>query len=462
MKVLFLSPNVPYPPLNGGQHRNLGLIRSAARFASVRVLAIGEPAAPRVEQARRHLSALGVELEVFQPTGPGRPEQEATTDRLPDAACHFRSPELREAIRRSETDSHDLAHVEEMVMAQYLDLLACPVVVDRHKVDWAYHQAMAAVAPAEARVHLDEAARFRYWEGLLRGSFERILVPGASDRALLEAVHGPGTVTVIPIGIADDLRPPSAHPGRIDHVLLYGALDYAPNVAAQRFFFDDVWPELRRCAPQLTVRLVGSGRPPLGGPQPADARVEMRGYVPDLVDVLGAPGVLLVPLRVGGGARTKILEALACGMPIVSTAVGVENLDLVPERDFLLAETAQEFQQAVLRLSRDPELVCRLSRRGPECAESHRWSHIEPRLEPVYRHAAAAGRRPRPAPPAEGALAASRAPAGVRARASWPVRALDRQLQRALNILLLPSQGSRLLELLRRRAARLLAAVFGR
>jgi len=453
VKVLFLSPNVPYPPLNGGHHRNLGLIRSASRFASVRVLAIGDPREPRVEQARRHLSTLGATLEVFQPTGPGRPEQDEATARPPDAACHFRAPELREAIERSPAEGFDLAHVEEMVMAQYVDLLACPLVIDRHKVDWAYHEAMAAVTPAEARVHLDEAARFHHWERQLCGAFERILVPGAGDRELLEALHGPGTVTVIPIGIADELRPSAARSGRIEHVLLYGALDYGPNVAAQRWFFDAVWPELRRRATQLTVRVVGSGRPPLGGPQPADPRVEMRGFVPDLAGVLGAPGVLVVPLRVGGGARTKVLEALACAMPVVSTAVGVENLDLVPERDFLVAETAQEFQEAVLRLLRDPELVCRLGRRGVERAEPFRWSRIEPLLESVYRQAVAGERRRRPATPRPLPVSP--------ARGRWR-RCSDRVAQRLLDVLLLPSRRSGLREILRRRAARVLAAVFRR
>ena len=76
--------------------------------------------------------------------------------------------------------------------------------------------------------------------------------------------------------------------------------------------------------------------------------------MPDIQSVLQGPGVLVVPVRVGGGARTKVLEALACGMPVVSTALGVENLDLVAGRDFLLAETAAEMTAAVARLARGP------------------------------------------------------------------------------------------------------------
>jgi polysaccharide biosynthesis protein PslH len=388
VKVLFLCPSLPCPPVNGGHHRSLGLIRCLSRFASVHVFAMGPPRDERADQTRDALSAWGTALEVYQPTGPGREEaDEENTHRLPDAASHFRSPEMGAALaERFPSMGIDVAHVEEVVMAQYVDLLACPRVIDRQKVDWAYHEAMAGLAPKAALLHLREAARFRYWERRLVGVFDRMLVPGIGDQRLLEPLHGPGSVSVVPIAIPDELRAPVG-PRRVEHVLLYGALDYAPNVEAQAWFFREVWPGLKSAAPDLKAVLVGSGRAPLSSAPIDDARVEFRGFVPDIQEVLQGPGVLVVPVQVGGGARTKILEALACGMPLVSTAVGVENLDLVPGRDFLLAETAEDVTAAVLRLLRDPDLVASFGREGPARATSFRWSRIEALVEPIYREA---------------------------------------------------------------------------
>ena len=100
MNVVFLCPNVPFPPVNGGQHRSLRLIRSLARFASVRVLAVGDPRAEGVGPAQAALAAEGVPLEVYPPEGPGAPEaDEELEERRPDAAAHFRSPELAAALR---------------------------------------------------------------------------------------------------------------------------------------------------------------------------------------------------------------------------------------------------------------------------------------------------------------------------------------------------------------------------
>jgi hypothetical protein len=389
LRTLFLCPNVPYPPVNGGHHRNLGLIRSLARFSSVEVLAIGLPMDPGTALARQYLETLGVALDVYAPTGPGRSEDDAeATERTPDAASHFRSEALAaDLARRLASRVFDVVHVEEIVMAQHLGATSCPVVIDRQKVDWAYHAAMAQVGAGDAVPHLQEAARFLWWERRLAGTFDRILVPGEGDRLLLEPIHGEGSVSLVPIAISDDLHPPLGVSRRVDHALLYGAQDYGPNVLAQRWFFREVWPGLRAAAPHMKALVVGSGRPPLTAEPPPSptSGVEVRGFVPDILPVLQGHGALVVAVRVGGGARTKVLEALACGMPVVSTAIGVENLDLVPDRDFLLAETASDMTAALLRLSRDTALVATLAEAGATRAAAFRWSQVETAVEAVYK-----------------------------------------------------------------------------
>src|SRR6202008_3571539 len=142
----------------------------------------------------------GATLEVHRPTGPGAPERDEGTERRPDAAAHFRSAELEASLaRRVAAAPVDVAHVEEVVMAQYLEALPCPRGIDRQKIDWAYHEAMGG------SVRGGGPARSRWGERRLVGAFDRILVPGEGDARLLEPLHGPGLIDCIPIGIADEL-----------------------------------------------------------------------------------------------------------------------------------------------------------------------------------------------------------------------------------------------------------------
>jgi len=419
LKVLFLAPYVPWPVRHGGHNRTLGLVRSISGFATVRVLAVGDPAV-ELAPARDELASCGASLEVHPATGPGAAESDsADVTRLPDAASHFRSPGLLAALLRAlDAEPPDVVHLEELVMAQYAPCLSGPAVIDRQKVEWAYHDKMAEREAEAGDRHRSESARFRRWEESLAGAFESVLVTGEGDRTLLDPLH-PGRVEVVPLAVADSISCPPDRTDSVDHVLLYGSRDYPPNRDANGTFFREIWPPLRAVAPRLRTVVVGShpsvpagvdrrSSPDDRSDVPAHPLVEDRGYVAEIATVLQGPGVLVVPLRVGGGARTRVLEALAAGMPVVSTAVGVDNLGLEPGKHYLRAESPSEFVAAIARLAADRALVRALGRAGVAHVEAgFRWSVLGGRLERIYRAAASAapgGDRPEPA----------RAPGGLR------------------------------------------------
>ena len=206
MRIAFLSPYLPCPVRHGGQNRTLGLIRCLRRFASVEVLAVGDPRGSDVDEARSRLAALGARLSIFQPTGPGPEDADAVDPRrLPAAAAHFRSPALKEALAALDPD---LLHLEEMAMAQYAGVVRCSRVIDRQKVEWLYHAALSRAGGDGAAGHALEAARFRNWEGALAGRFAKVFVTGAADREALVPFHGSDCVHVVPIGVEDGIRRP--------------------------------------------------------------------------------------------------------------------------------------------------------------------------------------------------------------------------------------------------------------
>jgi len=401
VRVLFLAPYVPFPVVHGGRNRTLGLIRCLARFADVRVLAAGDPGAAEARESRERLAALGVPLEVFQPTGPGPAEADAQdVVRPPDALSHFRCPTLREALPRVLREfPPDAVQLGELVMAQYADAVPAPRLIDRQKVEWAYHETMAAGDDEVAAAHRREAARFRRFEERVAGQFARVIVIGAEDKRILAPFYRPDTIDVMPIGVDDAIRRPANRTSEVRHVLLYGTLDYPPNVEANERYLREMWPAISRAAPELRTLVVGSGPAP-PSLRAAGPGVEVRGYVPDIAEVLQGPGALVVPLRVGGGARTKILEALAAGMPVVSTAIGVENLGLEPGRHYLPAETPAETVDAVIRLVREPGLASALGRAGAAHVDAgFRNDVLGRQLESIYARVVPTATSPRRASP---------------------------------------------------------------
>jgi glycosyltransferase involved in cell wall biosynthesis len=168
-------------------------------------------------------------------------------------------------------------------------------------------------------------------------------------------------------------------------VVYFGLLSYVPNIDAVIHFIKDIWPRIAEAHPDACCKIIG-GQPPSSLLALAGPRVQLTGFVSDLRPHLAAAAAVVVPLRLGGGTRLKIVEAMAMGKAIVSTTLGAEGIEAVPGRDLLVEDEPAAFADAVNRLLAEPGLAARIGQSARQLAvERYAWSGAVRALESFYR-----------------------------------------------------------------------------
>jgi polysaccharide biosynthesis protein PslH len=235
-----------------------------------------------------------------------------------------------------------------------------------------------------------EAAKLKRDELAACRRASAVLTTSDVDRATLAPEVAGVPIRVVPNGVDTSYFMPTGPGGAGEPVdpacvLFTGAIDYHPNTDGVRYFHAEILPRIHTAAPEAVFTVVGKDPPAhiraLGGP-----RVVVTGAVPDVRPWMRRGAVAVVPLRVGGGTRLKILEAMASGRAVVSTTIGCEGIEVTPGENILVADTPADFADAVVRCLRDPGLRARLGRRGRALVERrYRWEAIGEALSDFYR-----------------------------------------------------------------------------
>ena len=264
-----------------------------------------------------------------------------------------------------------------------------PLVVDSHNID--YDLARQYTRPgdgifrrlyAEAnwrKMRRQELGTYRDADGVYLCSF-------ADEKRLHEDVPAART-TVIPNAADVDFYKPRPSDPRPDGrtIVFFGLMSYMPNIDGATYFIQEIWPRIADANPDARCKIIGGSPPPqllaLAGP-----RIEFTGFVPDLRPHIAEAAAVIVPLRLGGGTRLKIVEAMAMGKAMVSTTIGAEGIEAVPGRDILIEDQPDAFADAVILLLAEPELAAHIGKSARQLSEArYAWSAAAKALENFYR-----------------------------------------------------------------------------
>jgi glycosyltransferase involved in cell wall biosynthesis len=263
------------------------------------------------------------------------------------------------------------------------------LVVASHNIDYelARQYARAARSPAHRLYAAINWRKLRREElGAYREADGVYLCSADDERRLLDVIPAARTAVIPNAADVEYFQPRPTDPrpdGRT--VVFFGLLSYAPNVDAVIHFVAKIWPRVVEAHPEARLKIIG-GKPPRSLQLLAGPRIELTGFVPDLRPHLAAAAAVVVPLRLGGGTRLKIVEAMAMGKAMVSTTLGAEGIEAAPGRDLLIEDQPEAFAGAVNRLLGDPGLAARVGQSARTLAvERYSWSGAARALEGFYR-----------------------------------------------------------------------------
>ncbi len=356
MNIAYLTPYLPWPADTGGKLRSYYLIAGLARQTQLDLFVPSYLEHTDLGPLADLCRSIHIQPLIWAP-----PDQPAWlrlfTDRTPRSVEHFHTESSLMAIGNLlNQQPYDLFVCDEICMTPYLAAQMrrtdAPVVVIRHKIDHLHYAEVADSRPWGQQKFFDhfEARRLRAYEYATMPHFDGAVVCSVADGEVVRNESGGIPTEVIVNGADTDYFRPERNPDPHPTLILLGTMNYQPNIDAVQYYFAQMHAAILEAIPDLHVLIVGHRPPPEIERLGELPGITVTGSVPDVRPYLSRSWIMAVPLRLGGGTRLKIIEAMAAKLPVVSTSVGAQGLDTVHGQHIFLADDPLVFARHCIDL----------------------------------------------------------------------------------------------------------------
>jgi len=362
MKILWVNSDFLHPTTRGGQIRTLETLKRLHQQHEIHYAGLLLPSARGAigRSVEYCTKAYPVAHHVPADFTPGFYRQifESQFSKLPMAVLRYRSEALRREVDHlRRTEKFDAVVCDFVFTAPNISDPGAAVLF-QHNVEsliWKRHVEHARTLLLKMYFQ-GQYERMLHYEERVCQAVKHVVTVSEGDAQAVQSLYGVPDVAAVPTGVdLDYFAPPDARQPTTDLVFL-GSMDWRPNVDGVRWFAADILPLIRRRRPECSLTIVGRfPAPEILRLAETDPRIHVTGTVPDVRPYLWESAVSIVPLRVGGGTRLKIYEAMAARVPVVSTCVGAEGLDVRDEENIALADSLGAFAERCLALLGDAE-----------------------------------------------------------------------------------------------------------
>lgn len=388
MRILWVKGGKLLPVDTGGKIRSYNLLRQLAARHEVTLLSYydGQRDADYESEIATHFSkAVAITT--------GRPISSAI-----DYLRHIFSPAPYAVTKFTSAKASALIH--QWMAENCFDVAVCdflsaslnfpaelrtPTLLFQHNVESVLWRRQADYEPnfiKRIAFKLEAEKMIRY-ERKAVNRFNHVIAVSENDRENMARMTDQMRISIVPTGVDLEAYRQQSCNDAIDPVVVFtGSMDWEANIDGVEYFCAEIWPRVLKSVPAARFRIVGRNPHPRVRALASDS-IEVTGSVPSVIDHMKDAAVFVVPLRIGGGTRLKIYEAMAMGKAVVSTSVGAEGLDVEDGRNIMLADTTPSFADSIIKLLCDPQARKQFETAAARLAAAFDWSVIADRFEEV-------------------------------------------------------------------------------
>ena len=381
LRVAIVDEEFPFPMNSGKRIRTLNLVQRLAKSHKVVYIAHQNADDAELVEALKYMNEMDIETiqipRKIQPKA-GLPFYGKLganlLSSLPYSVSSHTSHAMRKEIERLDASGEiDLWHCEWTPYAElFRDLTSQPLVIAAHNIESLIWQRYteSETNPIKRWYIQKQWKKFEVFERWAFSRATRTIVVSQPDGTLAREQFGATNIDVVENGVDVQKYKTFQQERNPKEMIFLGSLDWRPNLDGLTLFLKEVMPELSRQEPEILFSIVGR-KPPEWLIQRAksDPHIQLYADVPDVVPYLSRAGFMVVPLRIGGGSRLKIIEAAANGLPVVSTRIGAEGLEFKPTKDYFASESIEALTTSILEVLTNPKQATEAAQRARQLAE---------------------------------------------------------------------------------------------